>query len=105
MDPDLVVCLLVTEQYSEATLKLVTRSSVNPSEQTLQGLVPHLIPSGYIVAMTAASESSSGAPWSFQNTADAHDRTSRPVLPALSSIINLYKALLSWISGFNLFSS
>lgn len=85
MDPDWVVHLLITEQYSEATLinkdfgepkwENTTRSNTSPGTQW----------SHRIYSSNDSNEQSSfGAPGSFQNTADAHDMTSRPVLPALS---------------------
>lgn len=44
MDSVLLMYLLVTEQYSEATINLIIRNLVSLSEQNPEGLVPHMVP-------------------------------------------------------------
>lgn len=65
MDSVLLMYLLVTEQYSEATINLIIRNLVSLSEQNPEGLVPHMVPSGHTVARTAVSEAPLGALCSF----------------------------------------
>lgn len=65
MDSVLLMYLLVTEQYSEATINVIIRNLVSLSEQNPEGLVPHMVPSGHAVARTAVNEAPLGALCSF----------------------------------------
>lgn len=61
MDSVLLMHLLVTEQYSEATINLIIRNLVSLSEQNPESLVH----SGHAVARTAVNKAPLGALCSF----------------------------------------
>lgn len=95
-------CVLISsEQYSEATLNLIDKGFGEPNWASPARFNTQWSHS----SNNSGKQSSSEAPWSFRILQMLMAWPTGQCSLLSASIFNLYKALHSWISGFNSFSS